>query len=152
MGKFGNHQMVIPDWTLMYVRGLGPHPLLSLPNPQCLPASLLIIILNSLCQAGCWVRMREQMSFQNAGPLSHPLLRNTREAEKEGGKWGKHPYPSIGGGGSGDGDMAHLLNSCSSTPTSSAPVPGGSSVLPTFTPSKGRSHYKPQNSRMSKAD
>lgn len=58
--------------------------LFSLPTPQCLPESLLVITLNSLCQTGCWVRKGEQMSFQNAAPLSLPLLSNRREAEKEG--------------------------------------------------------------------
>lgn len=84
MDKFGNHELVIPGWTFMYVRKLSPHGLIFSPHPQCLPASVLIITLNSLCQAGCWVRMREQMSFQNAAPLSLPLLSNRREAEKEG--------------------------------------------------------------------
>lgn len=84
MAKFGHHVTVIPSWTSMYVRKLGPHGLISSPYPQCLPKSLLIITLNSVCQAGCWMRKREQMSFQNAAPLSLPLLSNRREAEKEG--------------------------------------------------------------------
>lgn len=60
------------------------HGLIFSPHPQCLPESLLIITLNSLCQAGCWVRTREQMSFQNAAPLRLPLLSNRREAEEKG--------------------------------------------------------------------
>ena len=39
------------------------------------------------------MRMREQMSFQNAAPLSLPLLSNRREAEKEGGEEGQALAP-----------------------------------------------------------
>lgn len=46
------------------------------------------------------MRMREQMSFQNAAPFSLPLLSNGREAEKEGREGDKHSYPSTGRGGS----------------------------------------------------
>ena len=78
------------------MRKLYPHHLIFSPHPQCLPASSLIITLNSLCQTECWVRMREQMSFQNAAPLSLPLLSNCRKAEKEGRERGKHWYPPRG--------------------------------------------------------
>lgn len=98
------------------------------------------------------MRMREQMSFQNAAPLSLPLLSNRREAEKEGGRRGRHLHPSTGGGGSGGGDMAHLLNSYPSAPRPSALAPGGSTFLPAPILAKGRNHHKSQHSRTSKAD
>ena len=98
--------------------------------------------------------MREQMSFQNAAPLSLPLLSNRREAEKEGGEEGQALAPlrrwrRVRWGG---GDRTHLLNSCPSTPRPGAPAPGGSAFLPAPTIGKGRNHPKSQNSGTSEAD
>lgn len=59
-------------------------------------------------------------------------------------------HPSTGGGGSGGGDMAHLLDSYPSALRLSAPAPGGSAFLPA--PILGMDHHKSQNSRTSKAD
>lgn len=60
--------------------------------------------------------MREQMSFQNAAPLSLPLLSNRREAEKEGGEEGQALAPPHRWRRVWWGDMAHLLNSHPSVP------------------------------------
>lgn len=144
MAKFGHHVTVIPSWTSsLYVRKLGPHGLIFSPHPQCLPESLLIITLNSLCQAGCWVRKREQMSFQNAAPLSLPLLSNRREAEKE-GRGQALTLPQVEEGQvAGTGPSAEFLPL--------GPKAQGSLPL-CSTPSKGRSHHKSQNPGTSKAD
>lgn len=97
------------------------------------------------------MRMREQMSFQNAAPLSLPLLSNRREAEKEGREEGQALHPSTGEGGSGGGDRAHLLNSCPTAPRPGPPAPGGS-FFPVPILGKNRNHPKSQNSGTSKAD
>lgn len=143
MAKFGHHVTVIPSWTSMCVRKLGPHGLIFSPHPQCLPESLLIITLNSLCQAGCWVRKREQMSFQNAAPLSLPLLSNCREAGEE-GRGQALPLPQVEEGQVvGTGPPAECLPLC---PKAQGSLPLCSS------PGKGRSHHKSQNPGKSKAD
>lgn len=138
------------------MRKLYPHHLIFSPHPQCLPASSLIITLNSLCQTGCWVRMREQMSFQNAAPLSLPLLSNCRKAEEEGGERGKHWYPPWGEEGLVVGIRPSCIIPAPPPPGTSTPAPRESSFFSSLPPhpGEGRSHRKSQNSRtrMSEAD